>query len=161
MKAIKYVKERRFITHYLKTGEGSCMVAVSLFLCLSELLDYELFKKCYVGRLPTHVMIIKKEEDKEPEYIDFGFTPSVRYCQKHHDKMPKMLGKQTIIANILSNIGLDLLHSDKYEESAECFDKAIEINPNFYRAWYHKALALFRLGKYERMKELLDAWRGN
>ncbi|MEX2719869.1 MAG: tetratricopeptide repeat protein, partial [Candidatus Wukongarchaeota archaeon] len=33
------------------------------------------------------------------------------------------------------------------EKAIECFDKAIEIDPNFAEAWYNKGRALEELGK--------------
>jgi len=38
--------------------------------------------------------------------------------------------------------GTTLAINDDIEEAINCFDKAIEINPNYYKAYYNRALAL-------------------
>ena len=41
----------------------------------------------------------------------------------------------------------------KYERAIECFDKALEINPNFAEAWSNKGSALDGLGRYKEAVE--------
>lgn len=36
-----------------------------------------------------------------------------------------------------------------YNTSIECYDKAIQENPQFADAWYNKGKALFELGRYD------------
>ncbi len=54
------------------------------------------------------------------------------------------------------NKGLALAKLGKYEEAIECFDKAIELNPNFAPAWNNKGVALAKLGKYEEAIKCYD-----
>jgi tetratricopeptide (TPR) repeat protein len=37
----------------------------------------------------------------------------------------------------------------KYEEAIQCYDRAIEIEPNIAAVWHNKALCLQNLGRYE------------
>ena len=41
----------------------------------------------------------------------------------------------------------------RYEEAIECFDRALEINPNFAEAWNNKGNVLDELGRYEEAVE--------
>lgn len=52
--------------------------------------------------------------------------------------------------------GLDLGVEGKYAEAIECYDKAIEIAPNFTYAWYNKGLALYYTGKYNEAIKCFD-----
>src|SRR3989339_803850 len=45
--------------------------------------------------------------------------------------------------------GIALIKSNKYKEAIECFDKAIEIDPQNEGAWYNKGFALANLKKYK------------
>ena len=42
-----------------------------------------------------------------------------------------------------------MYNQNKYEEAIECYDKAIQINPNYSEAFNNKGLALGDLNKYE------------
>ena len=43
-----------------------------------------------------------------------------------------------------------------YEESIECFDKIIELNPTYEMAWYYKGRIYSDLGRYGEEKECYD-----
>ena len=45
---------------------------------------------------------------------------------------------------------------NKYEEAIECYDKAIQINPNYSNAFNIKGHALYNLNKYEETIECYD-----
>jgi tetratricopeptide (TPR) repeat protein len=54
-----------------------------------------------------------------------------------------------------------LSHLRRYEEAIRCLDNAIKLNPNYGEAYYHKGLALDKLGKkndaetsFKKAKEL-------
>jgi tetratricopeptide (TPR) repeat protein len=49
-----------------------------------------------------------------------------------------------------------LFHSDLYELDIQCYDKAIAIEPNYFRAWYNKGLALYSLGEHHKAMESID-----
>jgi tetratricopeptide (TPR) repeat protein len=38
---------------------------------------------------------------------------------------------------------------EKYDETIKCCEKAIEIDPDYFYAWYGKGLALHSLNKYD------------
>jgi predicted amidohydrolase len=52
--------------------------------------------------------------------------------------------------------GVALGELGKYEEAIKCYDKAIEIEPNYEDAWYNKGVALGELGKYEEAIKCYD-----
>jgi tetratricopeptide (TPR) repeat protein len=67
--------------------------------------------------------------------------------------------------------GNELHNLGKYSEAIECYDKALEINPNLAGVWREKGVALHKLGRYsEAIKcfdralklypDLADAWKG-
>jgi tetratricopeptide (TPR) repeat protein len=56
----------------------------------------------------------------------------------------------------LNNKGLALDNLGKYEQAIECYDKALEIEPNYILAWYNKGNALGNLGKPEEAIECYD-----
>ena len=44
----------------------------------------------------------------------------------------------------------------KYEKAIECYDKALEINPNYAEAWNNKGVALSKLRRYEEAIECFN-----
>ena len=44
----------------------------------------------------------------------------------------------------------------KYEEAIECFDKAIELNPNNSKAYYGKGFILKNQNKYKEALEIFE-----
>ena len=52
------------------------------------------------------------------------------------------------LAKEFNNKGFDLFKQNKYQESLEEFDKALELNSNYKEAFYNKALALFLLRRH-------------
>jgi tetratricopeptide (TPR) repeat protein len=55
-----------------------------------------------------------------------------------------------------TNKGIYLNMDGKYEESIKCYDKAIEIDPNYIKAWHNKGVALESLKKYEEAIKCFD-----
>jgi tetratricopeptide (TPR) repeat protein len=56
----------------------------------------------------------------------------------------------------LLNDGIELLNQEKYEDSIECFDKALELDPNYENAWYNKGYTLCNIGNYLEADECFD-----
>jgi len=52
--------------------------------------------------------------------------------------------------------GIKLASEGKYENALECFDKAIEINPQYANAWFNKGCILADLNRYEEAIEAND-----
>ncbi|CAD8127977.1 unnamed protein product [Paramecium sonneborni] len=51
--------------------------------------------------------------------------------------------------NMLILIGKALVQVKKYKEAIQLFDKTIQINPQFYKAYYQKGFALQKINRYE------------
>ena len=50
---------------------------------------------------------------------------------------------------ILRNKGDELIKLERYKEAIAAYEKAIEIEPNYYQTWYNKGIALSDLVRYE------------
>jgi len=59
-------------------------------------------------------------------------------------------------AQTLITKGNDFLGQGKYEEAIKCYDKAIEIKPDYALAWYNKGYTLRRQGKSEEVLKCYD-----
>ena len=44
--------------------------------------------------------------------------------------------------------GVNLGELERHEEAIECYDKAIELNPKYEKAWYNKGVNLERLERH-------------
>jgi PGF-CTERM protein len=49
--------------------------------------------------------------------------------------------------------GISFAKSDEYEKAIECFDKAIELDPNYANAYNNRGLTYYHLKQYERAIE--------
>jgi tetratricopeptide (TPR) repeat protein len=58
----------------------------------------------------------------------------MRCCERSISLNPSNALAFNIKGNILYNLG-------KYKEAIECYNKAIEIEPLFVKAWYNKKMA--------------------
>jgi tetratricopeptide (TPR) repeat protein len=52
--------------------------------------------------------------------------------------------------------GYALYNLQRYDESITCYDKVLEINPNYANAWYNKGISLDSLEKYEEAIKAYD-----
>jgi tetratricopeptide (TPR) repeat protein len=52
--------------------------------------------------------------------------------------------------------GNDLYDRDRYAEIVICFDMAIEVDPEFPKAWYNKGVALGKLGLHDLALDCYD-----
>jgi tetratricopeptide (TPR) repeat protein len=52
--------------------------------------------------------------------------------------------------------GAKLSNQEKYEDSLEWFDKALEIDQKYVDAWYNKGVTLFIIGNYQYANECFD-----
>jgi tetratricopeptide (TPR) repeat protein len=59
-------------------------------------------------------------------------------------------------AKLWNNRGTALANLGKHQQAIECFDKAIEINPNDVNIWNSKGTALANLGKHQQAIECFD-----
>ncbi len=62
-----------------------------------------------------------------------------------------------------NNLGLVLSDQSAFEEAIRCFNRAIDLDPNYWYAYNHRATALWALGRreearrdYETVKNLLN-----
>lgn len=56
----------------------------------------------------------------------------------------------------LNEIGKTLIDEGKYEEAIECFDKALELDPTYIRAYNNKGCVFEALNKHEEAIECYD-----
>jgi tetratricopeptide (TPR) repeat protein len=71
------------------------------------------------------------------------------------DKLLKRMETQVSI-NEWNNKGEALDESGKYNEAVECFNKALEMDPNIYYTWVKKGVTLLKLEKYTEAVECLN-----
>ena len=71
---------------------------------------------------------------------DISFDDTMYYC----------------IADIWYEKGLSYSNLEDYEQAKECFDKAIEIDPNFADAWHNKGISLGNLEEYQEAIKCFD-----
>ena len=55
------------------------------------------------------------------------------------------------IAKVLFRHGYNYFLQEKYEQSIDQYNKALEMDPQYAAAWYNRAVCYHRLGKYENM----------
>ncbi len=58
-----------------------------------------------------------------------------------------------------NNKGVALSALGRHEEAIRCFDKAIEIQPEYTTAWKNKGVALQALGRETEAKEVMSLAR--
>ena len=65
--------------------------------------------------------------------------------------------------------GSEFYKNERFEDAANCYERAITINPLIPESWYERGLALYKLGFYEEAlpsfegalnidKRYVDAW---
>jgi tetratricopeptide (TPR) repeat protein len=69
---------------------------------------------------------------------------------------PPQDSNKILHAKVWNNRGTALGQVGKYQKAIECFDKAIEINPEDADAWYNRGEALGQVGKYQKAIECFD-----
>lgn len=47
-------------------------------------------------------------------------------------------------------------HDNQFEQALECFDKSLELNPQFEDAWLGKSVALYNLGRFQDAIQPID-----
>ena len=65
------------------------------------------------------------------------------------DRFRKKETEKLSPADELVKEGASLVLKKRYEEAISCLDKALEINPRHYKAWFLKGMSLGDLGKIE------------
>lgn len=110
---------------------------------------------------------MKKNQIKLSLVIGTGslfLIPTTAYSSSlnNHNSLTKVEQSITLIAqnndnsNYLMNQGWNLYISQQYQEAINYYDQAINLNPNFWEAWFAKALALSDLERYEEAITSLD-----
>ncbi|MCK4428771.1 MAG: tetratricopeptide repeat protein, partial [Candidatus Aenigmarchaeota archaeon] len=137
------------LTKTLSSGKISCCSSTSLYLILSEAIKFDLFEKYNIGRVPRHVFI-RKEKGENYENIDQGKRSNGNQHKFGRNDLPKTEPKEFILSSILYNCGCNLhIIQKRYDESIECYNKALEINPDEEIVWNSKGDAYEKIGDYE------------
>src|SRR6478609_8228362 len=88
-------------------------------------------------------------------YCGYQFSKNEeRFCSNCGKKRAEKKEEEEEKAEI--NKGITLAILGKYNEAIECFDKALEIKPDYFEARYLKGKALADLGKYDKAIECYD-----
>ena len=59
------------------------------------------------------------------------------------------MGENNVNSDIWLSKGLTAYNLRNYEEAIKCYNKALELDPNFKEAWFRKGMAIGVLGNYE------------
>ena len=136
-----------YLTNFLDFGKINCVCASGLFMGLAEMLDYELYERCYLGDLKAHSMVILKSRDGYKN-IDYGRTIPDKEYLKEFNQLPEILPKKAIFAIIFYNKATEILNKanskvqfskdkdlliaeDLYNQSLKIFDLGLKIYPYF------------------------------
>ena len=91
-------------------------------------------------------------EDARELFKKLGRRDWVRKC----DGLLQGDNNNIVYAKVWSNRGVALANLGKYQQAIECFDKAIEINPNDVNIWNSKGTAFHYQSKYQQAIECFD-----
>lgn len=108
-----------------------------------------------VWELPTSSELVEQESShlvSEADYEEYKkLTPQERKQKIFEIQELLKYNYQTIErkAELLRIQGNLFFANNEYEEAAASYDKALELQPNYYQAWYNRGLALSNLGRHE------------
>jgi tetratricopeptide (TPR) repeat protein len=71
------------------------------------------------------------------------------WYQKILEKISELWSDDFKVAQHFVSEGISLLGEEKYEEAINLFNKAVDVRPYLYEAWYYRGNALYNLGRYE------------
>ena len=114
-------------------------IEVIIILCVIVILVKGLSYKKSSKEIPTPM--------PTPEQITTQTTPEKVRTQIATPK--SNIPTNNLSADFWFKKGNALYDQDKYEEAIICYDKAIEIEPEHYKAWHNKGLSLHNQDKYE------------
>lgn len=144
----------------LTNGKFNCASSTSMFLSLAEMLDYDLFKKCYVGTIVSkdesqaHAFIRKKYKKSEFENIDCGniIAPDSLYVDKFENTI-ETRPRNAIISEILLVTANELDRRGNNNEAITFYDKSLKEDTNNLYAWINKGATLSDAGRYAEAME--------
>ncbi|MCK4429255.1 MAG: tetratricopeptide repeat protein [Candidatus Aenigmarchaeota archaeon] len=119
------------------------------------MLDYDLFEKYEIGRVPEHVFVRKKEEEGYKNLDQGSIFPEVYYYLLFNSPI-RTLPKELILASILNNTGVDLIDNKQYGKALEIFDKIIELDHDDSFFFGGKATALYCMEEYSKAIEICN-----
>lgn len=115
---------------------------------------YELHRQVPVPKLNSPLFeIIQRCLEKEPNkrYSSFKALRAEleRILKGHNREVIRLPELKELEWGEWLNKGFSLGALNKYQEAIDCYNKALEMNPNYAKAWCNKGIPLKKLGKYE------------
>ncbi len=77
-------------------------------------------------------------------------------CKKQTGEVVRLPEKEELEVGDWLNKGFSLSALGKHQEAIDCYNKALEINPNFASAWSNKGSILGKQGRYEEELKCYD-----
>jgi tetratricopeptide (TPR) repeat protein len=114
-----------------------------------------------VHHVPELTKIVKRCLAKESasRYGDFGAVRAALveiYERVAGEQAPQPITGAALDATQWNNKGASLIELGRTNESLECFDRALRLNPHLIQAWYNKGSALAALDRSEEALTCLD-----
>jgi len=136
----KLLKCKKCGKFFCKTCEG-WIDKVTEYKGLDVHLPYPLCEECYRTELQKEKERIEREVEEE---------------KRHIRKKAKEEKRRRTEAVEWFKKGDALDDRGRYKEAIECYDRALEIDPQFNKTWNNKGIALDDLGRYEEAIECYD-----
>ena len=157
-KARKYELGMRYLDKAVKYNEKEWLPYRAFIKCI--------FAKTYAEAIEDFETLKEKEGNQYVMDHTYDFYMALCYLQLNEFEKAEKLLENEIEAEVekwgedgyhhldLFYYGISLYEQSEYEDAVEIFDKSLSKYPKFSDALYYKAIALSRLGAYEKAKEI-------
>ncbi|MEH2325846.1 MAG: serine/threonine-protein kinase [Nostoc sp.] len=122
-------------------------VGIVAIQALTGLQPLELSRDTKTGRLLWHseAQASNRLADVLDKMVQFHYSERYQSAAEVLDAVKSL----STTALYWFHRGDKLVELKDYEKGIAVYDKAIQINPNYYQAWYHRGIALRQLKKFE------------